>query len=128
MAKLVDLELKKAFAELQVKMVETRKKINIIDAQIDALDKVLKFIESTRQELNVLPNDTNTYIPVSRMFLQADLGDLKENIEERVSILSKRITELENKKEYLERKLRESEDNIREMVQQRKEQIEDKTN
>ncbi|KPI96077.1 PREDICTED: prefoldin subunit 1 [Papilio xuthus] len=128
MAKLVDLELKKAFSELQVKIVETRKKINVIDVQITALNKVLKYIDSSRKELQVLENDTKAYIPVSRMFLQADLGELKESIDDRVCMLNERIVELENKKEYLERKRRESEDNIREMIQLRKVQFESEVN
>ncbi|KAJ2954378.1 hypothetical protein O0L34_g2642 [Tuta absoluta] len=124
MAKPVDLELKKAFIELQVKMVETSKKIQIIDSQIGVLKRVLQHVDITQREISTLPPATKTYESVGRMFLLTDLEEVKANLKNREAQLSSRTNELENNKQYLERNLKESEDNIREMVQQRKEQSE----
>ncbi|XP_072930461.1 prefoldin subunit 1 [Epargyreus clarus] len=124
MSKPVDLELKKAFVELQVKMVETSKKIQVIDSQINVLKRVLQHVDITQHEITTLPPGTKTYEAVGRMFLHTDLAEVKKNLNTRVTQLAERTTELENNKQYLEKNLKESEDNIREMVQQRKEQIE----
>lgn len=127
MSKPVDLELKKAFVELQVKMVETSKKIQVIDSQIGVLKRVLQHADVTQREISTLPSGTKTYESVGRMFLLTDLDEIKGNLKNRISLLTNRTSELENNKQYLEKNLKESEDNIREMVQQRKEQNEMKS-
>ncbi|CAH2262219.1 prefoldin subunit 1-like [Pararge aegeria] len=126
MAKPVDLELKKAFVELQVKMVETSKKIQVIDSQIGVLKRVLQHADITQREISTLPPETKTYESVGRMFLLTDLAEIKSNLSNRTALLTSRTVELENSKEYLEKNLKESENNIREMVQQKKEQSEAK--
>lgn len=128
MAKPIDLELRKAFVELQVKMVETSKKIQVIDSQISVLKRVLHRVEITQHEISTLPPGTKTYESIGRMFLLTDMDEVKSNLKNREAQLTTRTTELENNKQYLEKNLKESEDNIREMVQQRKEQIEAKSN
>lgn len=128
MAKPVDLELKKAFIELQVKMVETSKKIQVIDSQIGVLKRVLQHVDITQREITTLPPGTKTYESVGRMFLLTDLEEVKTNLKNRESQLTTRTAELEHNKQYLEKDLKESEDNIREMVQLRKEQSETKVN
>uniref|UniRef100_A0A2A4JLG3 Prefoldin subunit 1 n=1 Tax=Heliothis virescens TaxID=7102 RepID=A0A2A4JLG3_HELVI len=128
MAKPVDLELKKAFIELQLKMVETSEKIQVIDSQIDVLKRVLAHVDITQREISMFPQDTKTYESVGRMFLLTNLDEVKSNLKTRESQLSTRTSELENSKQYLEKNLKESEDNIREMVQQRKEQSDTKAN
>ncbi|XP_041987899.1 prefoldin subunit 1 [Aricia agestis] len=127
MAKPVDLELRKAFAELQIKMVATSKKIQIIDSHIGVLKRVAQHAEITQREMAHLPNGTKTYESIGRMFLLTDLEDIKKNLKENLSLLSSRTAELEENKQYLEKNLKESEDNIREMVQQKKEQSETKS-
>ncbi|XP_052737145.1 prefoldin subunit 1 [Bicyclus anynana] len=126
MAKPVDLELKKAFVELQVKMVETSKKIQVIDGQIGMLKRVLQHADITQREISTLPPETKTYESVGRMFLLTDLAEIKSNLSSRTALLTSRTAELESNKEYLEKNLKESENNIREMVQQKKGQSETK--
>ncbi|XP_013191461.1 prefoldin subunit 1 [Amyelois transitella] len=128
MAKPVDLELKKAFFELQVKMVETSKKIKDIDTQISVLKRYMQHVDITQHEISTLPPGTKTYESVGRMFLLTDLDEVKSNLKNRESQLTSRTKELEGTKHYLEKNLKESEDNIREMVQQRKEQSDTKAN
>ncbi|KAM3968762.1 prefoldin subunit 1 [Aphomia sociella] len=127
MAKPVDLELKKAFVDLHVKMVESRKKIQIIDSQIGVLKRYLQHVDITQREISQYPPGTKTYESVGRMFLLTDLEEVKTNLKTRETQLTTRTKDLEDNKGYLEKNLKESEDNIREMVQQRKEQSE-KTN
>ncbi|GBP53983.1 Prefoldin subunit 1 [Eumeta japonica] len=122
----VDLELKKAFLELQSKMSETSKKIQVIDSQLGVLKKVTQHVDITQREISSLPAETKTYESVGRMFLLTDLSEVKDNLSKRESQLKSRTTELESSKQYLEKSLKESENNIREMVQQRKEQSDTK--
>lgn len=124
----IDMELKKAFTELQVKMVDTSKKIRNLDAQLDVLKRLVQFSELAENEMNKLPKGTKTYESVGRMFLLKDLDEIKTNLKNRQTKLKKSSTELENNKEYLEKNLKDSENNLREMVQQRKELSDAKSN
>ncbi|CAH0402011.1 unnamed protein product [Chilo suppressalis] len=126
MALPVDLELKKAFVDLQVKMIATSKKIHFIDTQIGVLKRVLQHVDITQGEISMLPPGTKTYESVGRMFLLTDLEEVKSNLKTRESQLTAKTADLEKNKEYLEKNLKESQDNIREMVQQRKEQSDSK--
>ncbi|XP_053623683.1 prefoldin subunit 1-like [Plodia interpunctella] len=128
MAKPVDLELKKAFFELQVKMVEASKEIKDIDAKLAVLTRYLQHAGITQREISTLPSDTKTYESVGRMFLLTDLDTVKTNLKNKETQLTTRAQELESTKHYLEKNLKESEDNIREMVQQRKGQSDSKAN
>ncbi|XP_038216816.1 prefoldin subunit 1 [Zerene cesonia] len=122
MARPVDLELKRAFGELHVKMLETSKKIQVIDTQIEVLKQVMRHVDITQREISTLPPDTKTYDCVGRSFFLINLEEVKTNLANKVTQFNTRTAELEENKQYLEKNLKESEDNIREMVQQRKEQ------
>lgn len=122
MAKAVDLELRKAFVQLQAKMVESSQKIQIIEGQMQGINRVRMHVEITQQEINSLSPTTKTYESVGRMFILTDLPEIKSNLKARHAVAQKKISELESSRTYLERSLKESEDNLREMVQLRKDQ------
>lgn len=126
MSKPVDLELKKAFLELQVKMIETSKKINEIDTEKSALNRLLEQVQLNSLGMASVTEGTKTYESVGRMFLNRDVEKLRKRFDDRKVELGVLIKDLADNKEYLEKNLKESEDNIREMVQLRKEQSEAK--
>ena len=64
-----DLELKKAFAELQGKMVETQQKMKLSDLQIENLKRTITHAGLTEQEIAALPEQTPVYESVGRMFI-----------------------------------------------------------
>ncbi|VVC96962.1 prefoldin subunit 1 [Leptidea sinapis] len=118
----VDLELKKAFGELHVKVLNTSKKIQMIDTQLEVFEQVMRHVEITQGEIGAMPPDTRIYDSVGRMFLLTDMEVVKTNLVNKLNHFSSRITELEENKNYLEKNLKESQDNIREMVEQWKQQ------
>ncbi|XP_015124264.1 prefoldin subunit 1 [Diachasma alloeum] len=119
MARVPDEELKKAFAELQEKMVDTTQKLRLADIQIESLKRMKQHAELTIKEIVTLPNTTKTYESVGRMFLLDDIDSIKKGLQSRMKNADEKITTLENNKTYLERDLKESKNNLREMVQQR---------
>ncbi|KAF7697197.1 hypothetical protein HF521_005615 [Silurus meridionalis] len=92
MAAPVDQELKKAFAELQAKMVDTQQKT------------------------------TRMYEGVGRMFILQSKDEINNQLTEKQKTADDKIKELEQKKTYLERSVKEAEDNIREMLMSRRAQ------
>ncbi|TNN27199.1 Prefoldin subunit 1 [Liparis tanakae] len=67
MAAPIDLELKKAFSELQVKMLDTQQKVKLADLQIDQLTRVQKHAKLTSMEVSTLADSTRLYEGVGRM-------------------------------------------------------------
>ncbi|KAK0174626.1 hypothetical protein PV327_010382 [Microctonus hyperodae] len=119
MARVADEELKKAFSELQEKMIDTTQKLKLADIQIDSLKRSKQRAELTITEIAGLDNKTKTYESVGRMFLLDDIASIKSGLESRMKTADEKIASLENNKSYLERNLKESKNNIREMVQQK---------
>lgn len=119
MARVPDEELKKAFSELQEKMIDTTQKLRLADIQIDGLKRSKQRAELTIKEISGLKTNNKTYELVGRMFMLDDITSIKNGLDTRMKTAGEKITTLENNKIYLERNLTESKNNIREMVQQR---------
>ena len=122
MARVPDEELKKAFAELHDKVIDTRMKLKFSDIQIETLRRTMQRAELTQIELRGLPTETKTYESIGRMFLLQDIDTIKKDLKKRTETANEKIKVLENNKNYLQRSLKESENNIREMVQKRQSQ------
>ncbi|KAG7484581.1 hypothetical protein MATL_G00051400 [Megalops atlanticus] len=122
MAAPVDLELKKAFTELQVKMIDTQQKVRMADLQIEQLTRVKKHATLTSAEIAALPDGTRMYEGVGRMFILQSKDDITGQLIEKQKTADEKIKELEQKKTYLERSVKEAEDNIREMLMSRRAQ------
>nr|CAG4650666.1 EOG090X0LK7 [Sida crystallina] len=116
----MDIELKKAFGELQQKMVETSQKLKLSDIQIDSLKRNIAHAQLTEKEISLLPSETKTYESLGRMFVLQESTNVRKNLENKVKTCEEKIKTLEASKTYLERNLKESENNIREMIQHRK--------
>ncbi|KAL4659795.1 prefoldin subunit 1 [Arapaima gigas] len=122
MAAPIDLELKKAFAELQSKMIDTQQKVKLADLQIEQLTRVKKHANLTHAEIAMLPDSTRMYEGVGRMFILQSKSEINSQLTEKQRTADEKIKELEQKKTYLERSVKEAEDNIREMLMSRRSQ------
>lgn len=119
MSKVLDEELKQAFAKLHEKMVDTKQKLKLADIQIDKLRRTKQRAELTTKEITSIPEDTRVYESVGRMFLLDSMNNIKNSLVNRMKTSDEKIKTLENNKTYLQRSLKESEDEIREMIQQK---------
>ncbi|RZF40630.1 hypothetical protein LSTR_LSTR007513 [Laodelphax striatellus] len=124
-AKPVDLELKKAFTELQQKWLETSQKLKLSDMQIETYKRSRQHADLTTRELKGLSPDTNTYESIGRMFVLTEIPVVCKNLSEKISTCEEKIKTLQSNKELLERSLKDSENNLRELVQQKKEASQD---
>ncbi|XP_072120566.1 prefoldin subunit 1 [Mobula birostris] len=120
MAAPVDLELKKAFAELQTKVLDTQQKVKLADLQIEQLNRTKKHAYLTDGEIATMPEDARMYEGVGRMFILQPKAVIHYQLLEKQKIAEQKIKELEQKKSYLERSVKDAEDNIREMLMARR--------
>ncbi|XP_074650779.1 prefoldin subunit 1-like [Tubulanus polymorphus] len=116
MAAKVDEELKRAFQELQQKMITTTQQLKVSDMQIETLKRQITHKALVEQELSKLSDDTKTYEGVGRMFILQPMPVVKSHLEKKVKVSEEKIKTIESQKVYLERNMKESEDNLRELV------------
>jgi len=116
----VDLELKKAFQDLQSKMVETTQKLRQADYQAEVQRQLIKRAELTKSELQTLPEKTPTYESVGRMFIKQDMTRTLEQVDRRIAQHREKIASLEAHKMYLEKSIQEEQSNLRDLVQAKK--------
>uniref|UniRef100_A0A8C1BMB8 Prefoldin subunit 1 n=1 Tax=Cyprinus carpio carpio TaxID=630221 RepID=A0A8C1BMB8_CYPCA len=95
MAAPVDLELKKAFAELQAKMVDTQQKVKLADLQIEQLSRMKKHANLTHAEIKSLPDSTRMYEGAGRMFILQSKDEIANQLSEKQKTADEKIKDLE---------------------------------
>uniref|UniRef100_A0A673VA03 Prefoldin subunit 1 n=1 Tax=Suricata suricatta TaxID=37032 RepID=A0A673VA03_SURSU len=118
----IDLELKKAFRELQAKVIDTQKKVKLADIQTEQLNRMKKHAHFTDTEIITFIDETTMYEGVGRMFILQSKEVIHNQLLEKQKIAEEKIKELEQKKSYLEWSVKVAEDNIREMLMARRAQ------
>ncbi|XP_004393715.1 PREDICTED: prefoldin subunit 1-like [Odobenus rosmarus divergens] len=103
MAAPVDLELKKAFTELQAKVIDTQQKVKLADIQIEQLNRTKKHAHLTDTEIMTLVDETHMYEGVGRTFILQSKEVIHNQLLEKQKIAEEKIKELERKNTYLER-------------------------
>lgn len=121
MSNAVDTELKKAFQDLQVQLIDTKRKSLLSDEEIEFLNRRKQHAIFTEREMDILEPETKTYEFVGRMFLLKPLDDLKKQLKMKQAEADVRIKTLAKQKQYLTKRLKDAEDNLREMVRQKQE-------
>ncbi|KAG5675110.1 hypothetical protein PVAND_005039 [Polypedilum vanderplanki] len=116
----MDLELKKAFTEMQVNKIETTKKIRILDNQIEVLKKSKQRFELTSRELNELGKNANVYSAVGRCFILSSVPEIKEDLKLKQEKVEGVVVSCEKSKEVLQKNLKEQENALRELVDAKK--------
>lgn len=117
----VDLELKKAFGELQEKKIETEQKLRISAIQIEALKRAKQHSAITEKEISALEPETKMYESVGRMFVLTPIPKIEENLHKKQTTAEEKIKMLETQMVYLDNSLKEATNSLRELIQQKKE-------
>ncbi|XP_055549555.1 prefoldin subunit 1 [Wyeomyia smithii] len=124
----MDIELKKAFTEMQVNKIESTKKIRLLDMKTDNLKVSKQRVELTNKEVSQLQPDTKVYASVGRMFVLSDVLSLTDEMKMKQNNFEEMINQYEKNKEFLLKNLKEQEDSLRELVQQKRSESASKEN
>ncbi|CAA6670347.1 unnamed protein product [Spirodela intermedia] len=109
-----------AFMEIQGRMIETTGKLKQVQSQIRAKEGEKKRAYLTLEELQGLPEDTNTYKSIEKqlLFVLEPKSLLASEQDEKLKDSENALTALQTSKEYLEKQLGEVENSLRELLQQ----------
>ncbi|KAK7111465.1 prefoldin subunit 1-like [Littorina saxatilis] len=118
----VDMELKKAFQEMQMKMVQTTQQLKVADSQVETLKRKMQHSRLVDRELTEIPEDTRVYQGIGRMFLEMTVPEIRDGLTAKKKAADEKIKTIEVSKEYLEKSLKESEKSLRELVLSKQQQ------
>nr|ACU14113.1 unknown [Glycine max] len=107
-----------AFLEIQSRMIDTTGKIKQVQTQMRSKEAEKKRAFPTMEELKQVPDDTNVYKSIGRMFVLETKATLMNEQENKFKDGEASITALQSSKEYLEKQMAEVETNLRELLQQ----------
>nr|CAB3503848.1 unnamed protein product [Digitaria exilis] len=107
-----------AFVELQARMIDTTGKIKQLKSQMRSKEGEKKRAYLTLEELRQLPEDTNTYKTVGKVFILEPKSVLLNEQEQKFNDSESAIASMQTSKEYLEKQIGELENNIKELLQQ----------
>ncbi|KAG9456169.1 hypothetical protein H6P81_000677 [Aristolochia fimbriata] len=107
-----------AFLELQGRMVEATGKLKQVQNQMRNKEGEKKRAFLTLEELHQLPDDTNTYKSIGKVFVLEPKSVLESEQDQKLKNSETALASLQTSKEYLEKQLAEVENNLRELLQQ----------
>ncbi|XP_014522811.1 prefoldin subunit 1 [Vigna radiata var. radiata] len=107
-----------AFLEIQGRMIETTGKLKQVQNQMRSKEAEKKRAYLTMEELKQVPDDTNVYKSIGRMFVLETKASLMNEQDKKFKDGEASITALQSSKEYLEKQMAEVESNLRELLQQ----------
>jgi len=120
MSKPVDLELKQAFAELQLKMIDTNQRIKFTDMQMESLKRSMLHKEITNREMGNLKTETPIFESVGRCFFVSTIPKVRKTLTDQIKEVSDKIKNFEDGKQKLETDYKSTENAVRELVARRK--------
>ena len=112
----VDLELKKAFEELQIKIMQNRTQAKVIGAQSETLKRQIQHSKLTEAELQNMDDKIRMFEGVGRMFVLSEKTKILKGLEEKSKQCETKMSTLEKNKEYLDKSLKDSENSLRELI------------
>lgn len=112
----VDMELKKAFEDLQVKMLTSRNQIKVLEAQIDQLKRQSTHSRLTESELQQLDAKVPMYEGIGRMFVLSEKTKILESLDLKTKQCENKMASLEKSKQYIDKSLKDSETSLRELI------------
>ena len=115
-----DSDLKKAFQELQAKMITTTQQVKLAEAQIAQLTRNITHAKLTDQQLSNFPEDTRTYQAVGRMFILEPIEQVRTDLKKKIDEGEVKIKTIEQNKEFLQKNVKDHENSIREMLSTRR--------
>ena len=115
-----DSDLKKAFQELQAKMITTTQQVKAAEAQIVQLSRIITHAKLTDQQISNLPEETRTYQSVGRMFMLEPIDEVRTDLKKKIEEGEAKIKTIEQNKEFLQQNVKDHENSIREMLSTRR--------
>lgn len=116
----VDEELRKAFSELQMKMIDVKHRLTVADLEIDKFSRMQQYTDIVIKDVDNLKKGTRLFYSIGRMYLLEDDESVKKILKTKKEYASNRIKDIEKGIHVMEKNLKDSEKSLRELVEQKR--------
>ncbi|KAI9700170.1 MAG: hypothetical protein M1820_006838 [Bogoriella megaspora] len=107
--------LQKLLQEIEQKASQSQQQINVVRAQIASKSRESRMVQLTLNEINSLPEQTNVYEGVGKMFVMTPTADIKSKLTAENAELKTDTSSLEKKLQYLETTYKNSQQHIEQL-------------
>ncbi|RLN98401.1 hypothetical protein BBJ28_00013022 [Nothophytophthora sp. Chile5] len=114
----VPTHIAKELQELQPKFMNVKREVEQIDAKLAAYARQKKRLALVEKEVAELPEGTNTYRSIGKMFLQTSTEENAATMKSDQKKTDEQVASLEARKNYLNRQKLSLEENITELLAQ----------
>ncbi|KAF2813222.1 prefoldin subunit 1 [Mytilinidion resinicola] len=108
--------LQKLLQEIEAKASFSQQQLGIVKAQIVAKNRESRMLQLTTSEVVSLPETTNVYEGVGKMFVFSPPADVKERLASETAALEKEMVNLEKKLHYLDTTYKNSQQGIEQLL------------
>ncbi|KAL3665446.1 hypothetical protein V7S43_009481 [Phytophthora oleae] len=114
----VPMHIAKELQELQPQFQKIQRELEQIEAKLQAYSRQKKRLALVEREVADLPEGTNTYRSIGKMFLQTDREENAGAMKSEEKHVDEQVSSLEARKNYLNRQKQSVQDNITELLAQ----------
>jgi len=111
--------LQKLVQEIETQAIQAQQQINIVKSQISVKQRDMRMLQLTSTEVATLPQDTNVYEGVGKMFVFSPIADVDKRLSSETSELNSEVENLGKKLHYLETTHKNSREHIEQIFKSR---------
>ncbi|KAL1953625.1 hypothetical protein VTO42DRAFT_2411 [Malbranchea cinnamomea] len=104
--------LQKLVQEIETQAIAAQQQINVVKAQITAKQRDVRLLELTSNEIKLIPEDTNVYEGVGKMFVATPIASVTKRLGKEVQDAKAEVGNLEKRLHYLETTQKNSREHI----------------
>ncbi|KAI9829829.1 MAG: hypothetical protein M1826_005406 [Phylliscum demangeonii] len=108
--------LEKLMREIETQAMVSQQQINVVKGQLAAKRREARLLQLTAHEVNDLPQDTNVYEGVGKIFVSVPVAEVKNRLAGETGGLRSDISSLEKKLHYLETTHKNSREHIEQIM------------
>uniref|UniRef100_A0A0X3NZM4 Prefoldin subunit 1 n=1 Tax=Schistocephalus solidus TaxID=70667 RepID=A0A0X3NZM4_SCHSO len=112
----MDPDIQKAVIELKNKTTQANQQIGFLNAQINALNTQIRRSELVTEQVKELPDGTNTYSSVGRMFIQKSVSEIISDLADQRKECQHNVESLQAKLDYVNKGLQEAQQGLRDLI------------
>ncbi|ORX55450.1 Prefoldin [Piromyces finnis] len=108
--------IKRIFQEMQNKNLQYTRDLNGVKYQIQSNEREQKICELANRELLNYDDNTIAYTSVGKMFVQADLKDIRKQNEKQIEEYKQEHDDLKKKEKYIEKNLTDLQNHLKDIM------------
>ncbi|OMJ08957.1 putative prefoldin subunit 1 [Smittium culicis] len=104
------------YNNIQDKIMSSRRQLANVDSQLTIQYRESRKNEITKSELEALPNSTETYLSVGKMFSSKPKDSIIADLEKQTKLTKATYESLTKKKKFLEKELKDASDSLKDFI------------